>query len=45
MNPTEDSNYGDVPKEMFEAVEHISLNLLPDKSRQIYMDTYTKFTD
>lgn len=44
MNTTQDCDKGDVPKEVFDAAEDISIGFFPKKSKQKYIETYTKFT-
>ena len=38
------SDYGDeIPPEIVEAAEEVTLNLLPDKSKRLYVSTYNNF--
>ena len=38
------SDYGDkIPPEIVEAAKEVTLNLLPDKSKRLYVSTYNNF--
>ena len=41
----EEDEFDSPPAAIIEAVEHATLDILPEKSRRLYMSNYTKFKD